>query len=86
MLKKHLIEEYTEQEFLDLVSAIFQEGSSPSDKKRISLLAEFRRLVEHPEGTDLIYYSSTEHCTPHAVTRIIKEWLEQNGKPGFKLG
>lgn len=82
---KMSISDYTELEFLELVNDIFLQNSAPTNEKLDQLLDQFVRVVEHPESADLIYYSSDENCNPEAVTRIIKKWHAQNGKPGFKI-
>lgn len=84
MTTKNSITQYTELEFLNFMKSIFAEHSAPTDEKLDHLLAHFRSIVEHPERMDLIYYSADENCNPEAITRIIKEWLAENGKPGFK--
>lgn len=83
-MKKH-ISDYTEQEFVEFMREIFIENEADTDDRLDVLLEEFRRLTEHPAGTDLIYYcNSDEDCTPERITQRVKEWRESSGLPGFK--
>ncbi|CNF78704.1 colicin immunity protein (E7) [Yersinia bercovieri] len=82
---KNSISEYTETEFIDLLNIIFRENSSDADDYLDKLLEYFVRITEHPEGTDLIYYpSSDSECTPEKILEKVKKWRAENGRPGFK--
>ncbi|MEH5911471.1 bacteriocin immunity protein, partial [Escherichia coli] len=51
------------------------------------LVDEFRRLAEHPDGSDLIYYPRDDReDSPEGIVKEVKEWRAKNGKPGFKQG
>ncbi|HCN66294.1 MAG TPA: bacteriocin immunity protein [Pseudomonas sp.] len=78
--------EYTEQEFVEFIRDIFKEDSAETDERLDVLLDHFKDIVEHPQGTDLIYYApSVAESTPEAITKRIKEWRAANGKSGFKI-
>jgi alkylhydroperoxidase family enzyme len=82
---KNKHEEYTEAEFLELMREIFKENVAKTDDRLDVLLEYFKKITEHPEGTDLIYYASSDaESTPEAITKRVKEWRAANSKPGFK--
>ncbi|MGR5112550.1 bacteriocin immunity protein [Vibrio jasicida] len=42
-------------------------------------------ITQHPEGSDLIYYSENpEDGTPENIVKIVKEWNLLQGLPYFK--
>ena len=78
------LEDYTEAEFLLFLKKICDAGFL-TEKEQVSAVLEFESLTEHPDGSDLIYYtSSDQEATPEAILGKIKEWRAANGKPGFK--
>ncbi|WP_241580492.1 bacteriocin immunity protein [Rosenbergiella nectarea] len=81
---KKILSDYTESEFLDLVRKIYNaEGPTEEDDNR--RVREFRRLAEHPSGSDLIFYPEDgKDDSPEGVVQEVKEWRQANGKPGFK--
>ena len=77
--------EYTEAGFLELMREIFKENTAETDDQLDVLLEHFKKITEHPQGTDLIYYASSDvESTPEGVTKKVKEWRAAHGKPGFK--
>lgn len=83
-MKNKLISDYTEQEFLGFVADIFDTGAR-SEEEDVLLVNEFRRLTEHPGGSDLIYYPKGDReDSPAGVVQEVKQWRAANGKPGFK--
>jgi len=84
MNNKKSISDYTEQEFLALVSRIYN-AEEESEEEDVNNLLEFERLCEHPDGSDLIYYPQEgREDSPEGVVQEVKEWRHANGKPGFK--
>ncbi len=86
MKSKNNISDYTELEFLDFVKQIFnvENTTEEEDVKNILL---FKKLTEHPDGADLIYYPNEgREDSPEGVVKEVKEWRAKNGKPGFKKG
>lgn len=84
MNNKKSISDYTEQEFLALVSRIYN-AEEESEEEDVNNLLEFERLCEHPDGSDLIYYPREDReDSPEGVVQEVKEWRQANGKPGFK--
>lgn len=78
------IEEYTEAEFLLLVTKICDSVFS-SEEEQINAVLEFEALTEHPDGSDLIYYApSNAEAAPEVIIKKVKEWRAENGKPGFR--
>lgn len=78
------ISDYTEKEFLDFVRKLFG-VSNTTEAEDIKNILEFKRLTEHPDGSDLIYYPSEDReDSPEGVVQEVKEWRQANGKPGFK--
>ena len=85
-MEKKTISDYTESEFLEFVRKICRaEGETEADDDK--LVDEFRRLAEHPDGSDLIYYPRDDReDSPEGIVKEVKEWRAKNGKPGFKQG
>ena len=83
---KNSISDYTEAEFLAFVKKIYlAEGITEEDDDK--LIDEFRRLTEHPDGSDLIYYpQSDREDSPEGIVNEVKKWRAKNGKTGFKQG
>ncbi|WP_081498338.1 bacteriocin immunity protein [Pseudomonas psychrophila] len=82
------ISDYTEAEFLDFVSNIYNCNNElyPTEESHIAAVFEFKRLTEHPDGSDLIYYPREgREDSPEGIVKEVKEWRESNGKHGFKI-
>ena len=79
---KPRFEDYTEADFTQLVSEICsaEGGEAYQDK----LLENFIAVSEHPEGSDLIYYSDDDNATPEKIVAAVKAWRQAHGKSGFK--
>jgi hypothetical protein len=77
------LQEYTEKEFLTLITEICDDIGS--EEYQDIILENFRVVSEHPSGSDLIYYpESGAEQSPEKILEAIKEWRSKNGKPGFK--
>ncbi|WP_391529013.1 bacteriocin immunity protein [Photorhabdus akhurstii] len=82
---KNKIELYTEAEFIEFMEEIFKENIARTDERLDVLLSHFEKVTEYPEGTDIIYYATSDsECSPESITKKIKEWRAKNGKPGFR--
>ncbi|MGG1927213.1 bacteriocin immunity protein [Enterobacter soli] len=78
------LKDYTENEFLELVQKLF-DVTETTEAEDIKNILEFKRLAEHPDGSDLIYYPRDgREDSPEGVVNEVKEWRSANGKPGFK--
>ncbi|BEM57558.1 colicin immunity protein E2 [Serratia marcescens] len=85
-MEKKTISDYTEAEFLNFVKKIF-DVQNTTEEEDIRNILEFKRLCEHPSGSDLIYYpDENREDSPEGVVKEVKEWRAKNGKPGFKQG
>ncbi|WP_047607670.1 bacteriocin immunity protein [Rahnella aquatilis] len=83
-MEKKTISDYTESEFLEFVKKFFNVQSSTEQEDTKNIL-EFKRLTEHPSGSDLIYYPNDDReDSPEGVVKEVKQWRAANGKPGFK--
>ncbi|ROM57899.1 bacteriocin immunity protein [Pseudomonas poae] len=81
---KTSISEYTETEFLNFVISLC-DASVRTEEEDDEMLLEFKRLTEHPDGSDLIYYPRDDReDSPEGIVKEVKEWRAANGKPGFK--
>ncbi|HIF9096089.1 TPA: bacteriocin immunity protein [Photobacterium damselae] len=81
---KTTISEYTESEFLKLVTDICKVNVS-DEKEHNGLVFHFCQIVEHPDGSDLIYYPDKEiDGTPKRIVEIVKKWRKSQGLPLFK--
>ncbi|EKS6649400.1 bacteriocin immunity protein [Enterobacter bugandensis] len=79
-----LLSDYTEEEFLELVRKICN-ADAPTEEDENRLVREFKRLTEHPAGSDLIFYPEEgKDYSPEGIVREVKEWRKENGKSGFK--
>jgi len=82
---KESFSDYTEDEFVRLLEELFKEDASESDELADVLLLHFRKVSQHPSGSDLIYYPEDGADTSaEGITRTVKEWRAANGLPGFK--
>ena len=84
MTDKKQLSDYTEGDFLKLVSKIYnaEGGTEQEDEKNI---LEFIRLCEHPAGSDLIFYPEDgQDDSPEGVVQQVKMWRKANGKRGFR--
>ncbi|MGV8268283.1 pyocin-S1/S2 immunity protein, partial [Pseudomonas aeruginosa] len=53
----------------------------------IQAVLEFKKLTEHPSGSDLLYYpNENREDSPAGVVKEVKEWRASKGLPGFKAG
>jgi hypothetical protein len=77
------ISEITESDFLYFVTKICN-AEFPTEKEHDRAILEFQEMVEHPGGSDLIYYSEEGKDSPEAIVQEVKDWRAANGKPGFK--
>ena len=79
-----LLSDYTEKEFLELVRKICN-ADAPTEEDENRLVREFKRLTEHPAGSDLIFYPEEgKDYSSEGIVREVKEWRKENGKSGFK--
>lgn len=79
------ISDYTEAEFISFIQKIRTINKMGSDEELGELLAQFRKLTGHPDGTDLMFYPEPgQDNSAEGVTRTVKEWRAAQGLPGFK--
>lgn len=85
MNNKKTLSDYTEAEFKAFIEFIFETNCNEGDDVLFPLLEHFEKIIEHPAGTDLIYWPEAKGLDePDAIIRIIKEWRLANNKPLFK--
>lgn len=89
MNSKNLLEEYTEEEFLQLIEELFcdSRGLDRKSEERymIALAEHIVKISEHPEKSDLLFYPPAgREDSPTGILNEIKDWRAKNGKPGFK--
>jgi len=78
-----LISEMSEGEFLRFVTKVYNDEYDTEEEHTDAIL-EFKALVEHPSGSDLLFYPEAGKSGPEAVVAEVKAWRAANGKPGFK--
>jgi len=83
------IKDYTEAEFIELLSNFFENknGLSARDfKKFIDELQEYViNISKHPLGNGLIFNTPDEiDCSPVGIFEEIKHWRSDQGLPLFK--
>lgn len=80
------LQDYEEHQFFSFVETLWNAELSQPDHDR--LIAHFDRIVTHPAGSDLIFYSGSEGVgivnSPANVVATVKSWLQQNGLTAFK--
>ncbi|MEA9390696.1 bacteriocin immunity protein [Acerihabitans sp. TG2] len=77
-------EDYSEREFLELVTKVFN-ADFLTEVDADKAVFELVRLSEHPSGADIVFYPSADaDDSPEGILNVIKEWRAMNGKPGFK--
>ncbi|OWF74492.1 bacteriocin immunity protein [Yersinia kristensenii] len=83
MKLRYKLEEYTESEFIELVSKIISDEGSEDELD--SLLENFIQVSEHPSGSDLIYYPEDgADDSPEGILKLVKKWRAENGKLDLK--
>ncbi|MFL1493302.1 bacteriocin immunity protein [Pseudomonas antarctica] len=78
-----LINDMTEADFLSFVVKIYNDEYA-TEEEHVEAILEFKRLTEHPVGSDLLFYPEAGKSGPEAVVAEVKAWRATNGKPGFK--
>ncbi len=83
------IEDYTETEFLALVTMLFRNDSTLQgrayEKLINGVLDHIETISELPDAFRVICFPAEgEDDSPEGVVNRIKQWRAANGKPGFK--
>lgn len=79
------ISDYTEKEFIKFIQQIRAINKEGSDEELGEVLAQFRNLSGHPDGSDLIFYPEPgADNSAEGVTKTVKEWRAAQGLQGFK--
>ncbi|WP_110973359.1 bacteriocin immunity protein [Pseudomonas huaxiensis] len=83
------IEDYTETEFLVLVTLLFRNDSPLQgreyDKFVDGVLNHIETISELPNAFQVICFPTEgEDDSPEGVVKRIKDWRAANDKPGFK--
>ncbi|WP_110639177.1 bacteriocin immunity protein [Pseudomonas sp. CC120222-01a] len=76
------ISKITEEEFLSFVRKIYA-VDYPTDEAHRGAVQEFKRISEHPAGSDLLFYPEEGKDSPEQIVAEVKAWRAANGKPGF---
>jgi hypothetical protein len=81
---KSLLKEYTASEFQSLVRRIWAVDLPKRDHDR--LINHFDRIVGHPKGADLLFYSDDEYISnsPELIVRHVRDWHHKHGVEAFK--
>ncbi|MCW7762369.1 bacteriocin immunity protein [Photorhabdus luminescens] len=83
-MKLKKLEDYTEAEFLEFARKVCNADYATEDEANVAV-QDFIRLSEHPDGTDTLFYpSSDQDDSPEGIVKQIKEWRAKNGRSGFK--
>lgn len=81
---RNTLEEYTENEYLDLIECLF-EGTYSSEAEHDAIVENIVLTSEHPDGTGILYDPREGvEDSPKGVLNAIKTWRVANRKPGFK--
>lgn len=89
MKTKTKLEDYTEEEFLELLELLYTRPDNMSsdefERRTIEMVKHFEKITEHPAGSDVIFYpEEVQEDSPEGILKTVKEWREMNGKSGFK--
>ncbi|PBP40429.1 bacteriocin immunity protein [Pseudomonas syringae] len=88
MKLKSQLSDYTEAEFMEILSELFTGVSATREDAEeyvISLVDHVAEVTEHPEKSDFLCYPlEGREDSAAGVMKEIKEWRAKNGKPGFK--
>lgn len=81
---KATLKDYTEPEFQALVNRIWAVDLPKQNHDQ--LINHFDRIVGHPEGADLLFYSKDEYNmnSPEWVVGYVNEWWQGQGLAAFK--
>jgi hypothetical protein len=80
---KNSLSEYTEHEFTQFVELICDNELSESDEDK--LVSHFSKIVDHPSGTDLIFWPKNgQEDSPEGIVAEVKRWRISQGLPSFK--
>jgi hypothetical protein len=81
---KATLKDYTEPEFLALVNKIWAVDLPKQNHDQ--LINHFDRIVGHPDGADLLFYSKDEYNmnSPELAVGYVNEWWQGHGLAAFK--
>lgn len=77
------LSDFTETEFLEFVIKIYSVDYN-TDRDHLNAVFEFKRITEHPKGSDLLCFPDLGKEGPRAIVDEVKTWRAANDKPGFK--
>jgi len=81
---KSKFEDYTEREYLELVSTLF-DGSYGSEAEHDDIFETIINTSEHPNACDVLCHPEQDvEDSPQGAIDVFKTWRAANGKPGFK--
>jgi len=86
---KSSLSEYTEPEFFEIISELFEGPVDvPEDQEEqyiTDLIDHIAGVTEHPEKSGLLCYPPADReDSAKGVMQEIKAWRARSGKPGFK--
>ncbi|MCM5705817.1 bacteriocin immunity protein [Larsenimonas salina] len=82
-LFKPRFEDYTREEFMGLIKAIFDVENNIDIHDE--LIGQFIVVSQHPDGSDLIFYpEEPPEVTPEKVFDQVEQWRKAHSLPGFK--
>ncbi|MDM3887335.1 bacteriocin immunity protein [Pseudomonas sp. BCRC 81390] len=89
MTLKGKLEDYTEDEFLALITELYENRAgrrgTELESFRDRIISNFKKITEHPDGADVLTRPPAgSDKSPQGVINRIKEWRAANGKAGFK--
>ncbi|WP_455886805.1 bacteriocin immunity protein [Pseudomonas rustica] len=82
------LSDYTEEEFYKFVYGIHQADRHlyPTERSHVNAVLEFKRLTQHPSGSNLIFKPREVGLRDHPRDMVneVKRWRAEQGLPGFK--
>jgi hypothetical protein len=86
---KTKLEDFTEEEFLNIVRSIGDKPQGLTEKQHANYFSAqiryFEEITEHPSRSDLLFYPREGAVdSPEGILNEVKDWRERSGKPGFK--
>ncbi len=80
---KNSLSEYSKAEFIELINAI--KNDEGSINYQLALVMHFKKLVQHPAGSDLIFFPENgADDSAEGICRAIKDHCLTNGLRVFK--
>ena len=84
MILRDNYSDYTKKELLELIRIIL-EAESETEEMHSKLVRHFKKIAQHPAGSDLFYYPERgAEVSAEGIAKIVAEWRAEQGLSGLK--